>query len=82
MQPHMKSKFDIWGPPILFVLTVIGLAVAAEHRITVIEECQKNTTATLAMVVEKLQTLQNNQIRVVTILDQVDKRHQNEDAMK
>lgn len=82
MTPTLKSKFDIWGPPLLFILTIIGLAVAGEHRLTVLEETQKTMTHTMDDVAFIVDRLQQTQIRVVTLVGEIEKRHTGEDSKR
>ena len=56
---------------IALIVTLLGLALAAEHRITVVEKLQAATSA-----------ISENQIRVVTVLDGIDKRHALEDQRR
>ena len=71
------------------IVALVSLVVAAEHRVTVVEERQTE----LARIVAGLQlemknfqdaqvVIQANQVRVVTILEQIDRRHQTEDAAR
>jgi uncharacterized protein YbcI len=71
---------------IALIITLVGLAIAAERRITTIEvkttlETQARVDQDKAMIdaIQKLQDettkLSNNQVRVVTLLDEIEKRH-------
>lgn len=78
---------------IALIVTLVGLAIAAEKRITTIEvktaqEIQARLEQDNAMLsaIQKLQDvtskLSENQVRVVTILETIDKRHNLEDARR
>jgi len=75
------------------IVTLVGLAIAAERRITTIEvktalETQARVDQDQAMLeaIRKLQDatskLSENQVRVVTILDSIEKRHDRVDTRK
>lgn len=78
---------------IALIITLVGLAIAAERRITTIEvkttmETQARIDQDRAMLeaIQKLQDatsrLSENQVRVVTILDGIEKRHALVDTRK
>jgi hypothetical protein len=78
---------------IALIVTLIGLAIAAERRITTIEvktsiETQARVDQERAMLeaIQKLQdqtrALSESQVRVVTILDEMNKRLALEDARR
>jgi chemotaxis signal transduction protein len=83
MTEAQKHKLGLWLPITLQTLVVLGAlyvyGLADEHRKTVIEECQRQTTVVLSDTVETVRTLQTNQIRVIAILDRIEKRHERED---
>ncbi len=78
---------------IAVVLSLVGIAIAFEHRVTIVEErtrveAQQRVAADTVMLrlIEKLQdsnaTALQNQARVITLLDVIDKRHSLVDARK
>jgi hypothetical protein len=73
-----------WIPVALQTLVllgaIIGFALANEHRITVLEECASTTSQNLKEALETVRQLQGTQVRVLTLLDEIEKRHQREDA--
>jgi len=68
------------------IITLIGLAIAAERRITTVEikteneiQIRAQADASLLDAIQKLQTetkeLSQSQVRIVTILDVIDRRN-------
>lgn len=71
---------------IALIITLIGLAIAAERRITTVEikteneiQIRAQADASLLDAIQKLQTetkeLSQSQVRIVTILDVIDRRN-------
>lgn len=58
---------------------IIGFALANEHRITVLEECAATTSQNLKDALVTVRELQQSQVRVLVLLDQIEKRHRRED---
>jgi hypothetical protein len=78
-----------WTKVIAIILTMVGLALAAEHRQTLNEDAIAANVAAVKVIKdhqdkmdEVISALQMNQIRVVTILDGIDKRHTIEDQKR
>jgi hypothetical protein len=84
MTVDQKHKVGMWLPITLQTLVVLGAlyvyGLADEHRKTVMEECQRQTTSILNETVKTVQQLQSNQIRVIAIIDGIERRHIREDS--
>lgn len=77
-----RRKFS-WVPTAIqtFVLlgTIIGLAIANEHRITVLEETTATVSQSLRESLDVVKELQQTQVRLIVLVDEIEKRHQRED---
>ena len=86
MTEDKRRSLQNWLPTMiqtaLLILTILGFAVATEHRFTALEECSKTSAQTLADTVQTLRIVQNNQVRVLALLDGIEKRHALEDAKR
>jgi hypothetical protein len=67
---------------ILFIITLIGIAVANERRITTIEVRSALETDIVAKLQSVTTLLSDNQIRVVVLLDKIEERHRLEDQRR
>ena len=67
---------------IVLIGAIIGLAIANEHRITKLEECAATTSQNLKDALDTVKVLQSNKVRVLLILDGIERRNQNEDESK
>ena len=78
-----RRKYN-WIPIALQTLVllgaIIGFALANEHRITVLEECTATTSQNLKDSIATVKELQENQFRVLVMLNEIERRHQKEDA--
>lgn len=93
LKKTLTSNKAIVLQTIALIVTLVGLAIAAERRITTIEvktaiETQARVDQDRAML-EAIQRLQDqtkmlseNQVKVVTLLDSIDKRHYLEDERR
>jgi hypothetical protein len=86
----LTSNMAIVLQTVALIITLISLAVAADRRITIIEvktatEIQARVTQDQVILdaIQRLQdvtkSLSENQVRAITILDVIDKRHALED---
>jgi len=86
MTLESKRRVEVWLPifiqTLLFLGALVGLAIAMEHRLTVVEECGKTTSETLQQTVSAVQVMQQTQIRVVTLLAEIERRHAMEDSRR
>lgn len=67
---------------IALIIVLLGLAVAAERRLTTIEVKATQETGAITKLQDAVMLLSNNQIRVVTLLDKIEQRHLLEDQRK
>jgi cytochrome c biogenesis factor len=88
-----RPNFGIALQTIILVITLIGIAVSADRRVTVVEEQLKAEVAVrnnavikheaiIAKLQENEERLIENQARVMAILEVMDKRHTIEDTRK
>lgn len=91
-----ETKKKNWGliiQTIILVVTLIGIAISADRRVTVVEdtlatetELRKIADANVETILEKLQSNEQkvieNQARVTALLEVTMKRHELEDARK
>jgi hypothetical protein len=87
--PHLLQFLSVIG-------VLIGFSLKAEHRITVTEEAAKNTIILVASTTKTVAEVQTNQaeiwkaitadklvmVRLVTIIDTIEKRHAMEDRKR
>jgi hypothetical protein len=87
--PKISNTKAIFWQTIALILTIVGLWVAAEHRVTIAEEkisAVEHQQLILGkqneIFVEKIENLSANQVKMVTLLDVIDKRHSLEDQRR
>ena len=84
MTDIQKKRFsETWIPVIMqtavLLMAIAGLAISTEHRLTIIEECSRTNTQTINDTVSSVRQIQSNQIRILTLVDDMEKRHERED---
>ena len=78
-----------WTKVAAVILTLLGIGIGTEHRITLAEDHTLELAQTVQEMQKEIQCLHNEHqklsdsgIRMATILDAIDKRHQVEDQKR
>lgn len=78
-----------WTKVVAIIVTLVSLALAAEHRQTLVEEAVAANVETIKVIKDRqdktddlILQIQLNQMKVVTLLDEIDKRHSLEDQKR